>query len=43
LVAVPRRLRELFGVDDGDYVRLALVEVLERKDEKSGWVRRKVS
>jgi bifunctional DNA-binding transcriptional regulator/antitoxin component of YhaV-PrlF toxin-antitoxin module len=40
-VTVPRRLRELFGVEDGDYVRLALVEVLKR-DEKGGWVRRKV-
>ena len=25
-VTVPRRLRELFGVEDGDYVRLVLVE-----------------
>ena len=23
-VTVPKRLRELFGVEDGDYVRLAL-------------------
>jgi len=40
-VTVPKRLRELFGVEDGDYVRLALVEVLR----KSGgdWVRRRVS
>ena len=40
-VTVPRRLRELLGVEDGDYVRLALVEVL-KKDEKGGWVRRRV-
>jgi hypothetical protein len=33
-------LRELFGVEDGDYVRLGLVEVLKKEDE--GWVRRKV-
>lgn len=41
-VTVPRRLRELFEVEDGDYVRLALVEVLERKGERGGWVRRRV-
>jgi len=40
-VTVPKRLRELFGVEDGDYVRLALVEVL-KKSESGDWVRRKV-
>jgi hypothetical protein len=40
-VTVPGRLRELFGVADGDYVRVVLVEVLSR-DEHGGWVRRKV-
>jgi bifunctional DNA-binding transcriptional regulator/antitoxin component of YhaV-PrlF toxin-antitoxin module len=39
-VTVPKRLRELFGVEDGDYVRLALVEVIKKGEE--GWVRRKV-
>ena len=39
-VTVPKRLRELFGVEDGDYVRLALVEVM--KKEGDGWVRRRV-
>lgn len=39
-VTVPRRLRELFGVEDGDYVRLVLTEVL--KESGDGWVRRKV-
>ena len=39
-VTVPKRLRELLGVEDGDYVRLALVEVLKRSE--GGWVRRKV-
>jgi len=39
-VTVPKRLRELFGVEDEDYVKLALVEVLKKEDE--GWVRRKV-
>jgi bifunctional DNA-binding transcriptional regulator/antitoxin component of YhaV-PrlF toxin-antitoxin module len=40
-VTVPKRLRDLLGVDDGDYVRLALVEVLKKGDD-GGWVRRKV-
>ena len=39
-VTVPKRLRELFGVEDGDYVRLGLVEVMKKTDE--GWVRRKI-
>jgi bifunctional DNA-binding transcriptional regulator/antitoxin component of YhaV-PrlF toxin-antitoxin module len=26
-VTVPKRLRDLFGVEDGDYVRLALVRL----------------
>lgn len=39
-VTVPRRLRELFNIEDGDYVRLALVEVIKKGEE--GWVRRKV-
>ena len=39
-VTVPKRLRELFGVEDGDYVRLALAEVIRKTGE--GWVRRKV-
>ena len=39
-VTVPKRLRELFVVEEGDYVRLALVEVM--KKEGDGWVRRKV-
>jgi len=39
-VTVPKRLRELFGVEDGDYVRLALVEVMKKKGD--GWVRRRV-
>lgn len=39
-VTVPKRLRELFNVEDGDYVRLALVEVMKKTGE--GWVRRRV-
>ena len=30
-VTIPKRLRELLGVDDGDYVRLGLVEVVKPK------------
>ncbi|NIR87326.1 hypothetical protein GWO13_07065 [Candidatus Bathyarchaeota archaeon] len=32
-VTVPKRVRELLGVEDGDYVRLSLVEVIKRKRE----------
>lgn len=39
-VTVPKRLRELFGVEDGDYVRLALLEVW--REEGGEWVRRRV-
>ena len=39
-VTVPKRLRELLGVEDGDYVRLGVVEVMKR--EGGGWVRRRV-
>ena len=28
-VTIPRRVREILGVSDGDYVRLALIEVIE--------------
>jgi len=41
-VTVPSRLRDLFDVEDGCYVRLVLVEVLEKRVDKGGWVRRKV-
>jgi len=40
-VTVPKRLRELFRVEDGDYVRLGLVEVM-KKTEDGRWVRRRV-
>jgi AbrB family looped-hinge helix DNA binding protein len=30
-VTVPKRVRELLGVEEGDYVRLVLVEVIEVK------------
>lgn len=32
-VTIPKRLRELLGVKDGDYVRLDLVEVIEVKQK----------
>lgn len=40
-VTVPKRLRELFGVEDGDYVRLVLLEVWQEEDGE--WVRRRVA
>jgi len=39
-VTVPKRLRELFGIEDGDYVRFALVEVMKRSGGE--WKRRRV-
>jgi len=33
-VTVPKRLRELLGVEDGDYVRLGVVEVIKPKVRK---------
>jgi len=33
---VPKRLRELLGVEEGDYVRLDLVEVIEVKGKSGG-------
>jgi len=33
-VTVPKRLRELLGVEDGDYVRLGVVEVIEPKRKR---------
>ena len=32
-VTIPKRVRELLDVGDGDYVRLSLVEVVKRKEE----------
>jgi bifunctional DNA-binding transcriptional regulator/antitoxin component of YhaV-PrlF toxin-antitoxin module len=40
-VTVPKQLRERFDVADGDYVRLALFEVL-KKGEGSEWIKKKV-
>jgi bifunctional DNA-binding transcriptional regulator/antitoxin component of YhaV-PrlF toxin-antitoxin module len=39
-VTVPKHLRDLLDVNDGDYVRLAVVEVMKKSGD--GWVRRKV-
>jgi len=33
-VTIPKRLRELLGVEDGDYVRLGVVEVIKPKVKK---------
>jgi bifunctional DNA-binding transcriptional regulator/antitoxin component of YhaV-PrlF toxin-antitoxin module len=41
-VTVPRQLRERFNLNDGDYVRLALVEVL-KKDASGEWSKKKVN
>jgi AbrB family looped-hinge helix DNA binding protein len=30
-VTIPKRVRELLGVEDGDYVRLGVVEVVKLK------------
>jgi len=35
-VTIPKRLRELLGVEDGDYVRLDVVEVIKLKGKKNG-------
>ena len=32
-VTIPKRVRELLDVGDGDYVRLSLIEVIKRKRE----------
>ena len=40
-VTLPRQLRKRFNIKDGDYVRLALVEVL-KKNGAGEWVKRTV-
>ena len=40
-VTVPKQLRERFGVQDGDYVRLVLVEV-SKKGNDGEWVKKRV-
>ena len=40
-VTVPKRLRSLHGLSDGDYVRLGLVEVL-KKTSTGEWLKRRV-
>lgn len=39
-VTIPKRIRELLQVEDGDYVRLGVVEVIKRKGV--GWVKEEV-
>jgi bifunctional DNA-binding transcriptional regulator/antitoxin component of YhaV-PrlF toxin-antitoxin module len=41
-ITIPKHLRELHSVKDGDYVRLALVEVL-KKGDNDRWTRIKVA
>ena len=33
-VTIPKRVRELLGVEDGDYVRLGLVEVIRPRGKR---------
>jgi len=33
-VTVPRHVRDFFEVEDGDYVKLALVEVMRKADRR---------
>jgi len=40
-VTVPKRLRELLGAEEGDYLRLAVTEVIKREGDQ--WIRRKVN
>ena len=40
-VTLPKQLRDRFDVEDGDYVRLVLVEVLKR-GEDGEWVTKRV-
>jgi len=40
-ITIPKHLRDLHGVTDGDYVRSALVEVL-KKGDNGEWTRKKV-
>lgn len=39
-VTVPKRLRELLEVEEGDYIRLGVVEVIRREGDR--WVKREV-
>ena len=40
-VTVPKQLRERFNLEEGDYVRLSLVEVLKR-NASGEWSKKKV-
>lgn len=35
-VTIPKRLRELLNINDGDYVRLGLIEVIRLKGDVEG-------
>jgi len=34
MVTIPQRLRYLLGIEDGDYVRLSIVEVIRKTEKK---------
>ena len=40
-VTIPSQIRDLFAVEDGDYVRLSLVEVM-KKGKDGEWVKKRV-
>jgi len=35
-VTIPKRLRELLAVEDGDYVRLGVMKVIKLKPKRTG-------
>jgi bifunctional DNA-binding transcriptional regulator/antitoxin component of YhaV-PrlF toxin-antitoxin module len=35
-VTVPRRLRDVLNLEEGDYVRVTINEVIKRKQERKG-------
>jgi bifunctional DNA-binding transcriptional regulator/antitoxin component of YhaV-PrlF toxin-antitoxin module len=41
-ITIPKHLRDLHCVTDGDYVRSALIEVL-KKGDNGEWTRKKVT
>ena len=35
-VIVPRRVRDVLNLEDGDYVRVTITEVIKKKQERKG-------
>ena len=40
-VTVPRRVRDILNLEDGDYVRVSITEVIKKKQEREGRKSRK--